>query len=208
METNSDTVLLARLKAANDNDAAQELWQRYFDRLARLARKKIQGRQRRVSDEEDVALSAFDSFFRGVSNGKFPQLDDRNDLWQILVMLADRKAIDQTRRYLAGKRGGGQVRGESAFMNVDDVNAKGGLDQLAGAAPSPEFADQFSETCHEMLVKLKDPELVQVALYKMEGYTNDEIAEKLGRVTRSVERKLRTIRKIWTGDGDSQVGHP
>ena len=204
-QESSDTTLLARLKKNQDAAAAQELWQRYFDRLTRLARTRIKERQRRVSDEEDVALSAFDSFFRGVSAGRFARLDDRQDLWQILVMIAERKAIDQTRRHLAAKRGAGEVRGDSVFVNPNDPNATGGLDQLAGADPTPEFAALFSETCQEMLARLHDPELVQVALLRMEGYNNEEIAAKLGRVTRSVERKLRAIRNIWDRQGEQET---
>ncbi len=193
----SDTTLLGELKAHDDPQAAQELWQRYFARLARLARTKLSQRQRRVRDEEDVALSAFHSFFRGVADGRFCKLNDGDDLWQVLVMLADRKAIDQKRRHLAAKRGGGEVRGDSAFLKGDLSSLLGGIDDIPGGEPNPALVDCFSETCAELLGSLQDPELVQVALLKMEGYTNDEIAQQLGRVTRSVERKLQTIRKIW-----------
>ncbi len=196
-EESSIISVLGRLKADNDPAAAQAIWQKYFVRLARLARGKIKERQRRVVDEEDIALSAFNSFFRGVADGRFPKLDDGKDLWQILVMLTERKAVDQIRRHMAAKRGGGQVRGDSAFQKADDSSSPRGMDQLAGAEPSAEFVSSFLETCENLLSRLNDPELVQVVLYKMEGYSNEEIAAKLGRVTRSVERKLHTIRKIW-----------
>ena len=61
----SVTTWLARLKAG-DSQAGQQLWQRYLDRLTRLARRKLAGASRRVADEEDVALSAFHGFLRGV----------------------------------------------------------------------------------------------------------------------------------------------
>jgi len=65
---------IGQLKAGN-HAAAQELWEDYFQRLVRLARRKLRGRSRRAADEEDVALSAFDSFCRGAALGRFPRLE-------------------------------------------------------------------------------------------------------------------------------------
>src|SRR5205085_5062686 len=77
---------------AGDRAAAQRLWERYFRRLVGLARKRLEGAPRQAADEEDVALSAFDSFCRGAERGRFPRLEDRNDLWRVLVTLTVRKA--------------------------------------------------------------------------------------------------------------------
>jgi hypothetical protein len=77
---------------AGEQAAFQKLWERYFRRLVGLARKRLQGAPRCAADEEDVALSAFDSFFRRAREGYFPKLLDRDDLWQLLVLIAGRKA--------------------------------------------------------------------------------------------------------------------
>ena len=113
-QTGSVTNWIAQLKAGK-LQASQQLWERYVDRLVRLARKKLGRTPRRAADEEDVVISAFDGFLRGVAESRFPQLDDRDDFWQVLVMLTDRRAVDHRRRELAARRGGGVVRGESAF---------------------------------------------------------------------------------------------
>ena len=93
----SVTRWIGELKSGGDF-AVQHLWERYFERLVRLARKKLQGtrRPRIVEDEEDAALSAFDSFCRGVDRGRFARLADRDDLWRLLVVLTLRKALDQS----------------------------------------------------------------------------------------------------------------
>src|SRR5215468_3649428 len=70
---------------AGDRDATQKLWQRYFQRLVALARQKLRGAPRGMADEEDVALNALDSFFRGAAQGRFRQLHDRDDLWYLLL---------------------------------------------------------------------------------------------------------------------------
>lgn len=197
MSLASDSVLLKRLKADRDPSAAQAVWSRYFERLAELARRKLAVRTRRVADEEDVALSAFVSFFRGVADGRFARLDDSDDLWQVLVLLTERKTIDRIRRATAEKRGGGTVRGDSAFVPADDSSLPAGFDQLVGDEPSPEFAAMFADECQLLLSRLDDPELTQVAVLKLAGHSNEEIAVKLGRALRSVQRKLETIRRIW-----------
>src|SRR3954469_7065224 len=99
------------LLKAGEHAAVQPLWERYFPRLVALARARLRGAPRRVADEEDVALSAFDSFCRHAEQGRFPQLLDRDDLWQVLVMLAARKAVELIRHECRLKRGGGEVQG-------------------------------------------------------------------------------------------------
>src|SRR5919206_1363508 len=116
----SVTQWIDRLKAG-DPDAAQKLWERYFRRLVRLARQKLRAAPRRAADEEDVALSAFDSFCRGLERGRFPQLQDRDDLWRLLVVITARKAVDQVQHEARAKRGGGPVQGESVLVRPGDA---------------------------------------------------------------------------------------
>src|SRR5688572_16455948 len=103
--SSSVTRWLGRLRAG-DRDAAQELWQRYFAQLVRLARGRLQGARRRAADEEDVALSALDSFCRGAAQGRFPDLHDRQGLWPLLVAITARKAGKLVRHERRQKRGG------------------------------------------------------------------------------------------------------
>src|SRR5437773_1049298 len=111
-ETGSVSQWIARLKTGEEA-AAQHLWEGYFRRLVDRARRKLAGTPLRSADEEDVALSAFDSFCRGAAQGNFPRLDDRDDLWQLLVLIADRKAVDLVHHERRPRRGGGKVLGEA-----------------------------------------------------------------------------------------------
>src|SRR5262249_50229784 len=78
--------------AQGDRLAAEQLWRRYFHRLVGLARSKLRDTPRRVADEEDVALSTFDSFCRRAEQGQFPDLADREGLWALLMTMTSRKA--------------------------------------------------------------------------------------------------------------------
>lgn len=174
--------------------AAINLWNQYYQRLISLARRKLKNMPRRVTDEEDIALEAFNSFCRGAEQGRFPKLDDRDDLWQVLVMLTARKAANQIKFDLRQKRGAGNVRGESIFIGGQEID-RAGLDQIVGSEPTEHFAEDVAKQCSEFLDQLDDDVLRQVAIAKMEGYTNDEIAEQLGVKTRTIERKLKLIRE-------------
>jgi DNA-directed RNA polymerase specialized sigma24 family protein len=187
---------IGQLKAG-DQAAVQQLWERYWQQLVALARRKIRGNRRRAADEEDVALSVFDSLCRGAARGRFPLLSDRNNLWGLLIVLTSRKAADQIDHERRHKRGSGAVRGESAFVGLDgSARSAGGLDHLMGSEPTAAFAAEAAEECERLLGLLK-PELRSVAVWKMEGYTNGEIAARLGSALATVERKLRMIRGIW-----------
>ena len=184
-----------RLLKTGDADAAQKLWERYFEQLVRLARKKLQGTSRAAASAEDVALSAFDSFCRGAEHGRFPRLDDRHDLWQLLVLITVRKALDAV-QYERRKKRRPAADPPAADQELD-------VEQILGREPSPEFAAQVAEECQARLARLGDPDLQAVAVWKMEGYTNEEIAAKLGCVPRTVERKLRVIRSLWSQERES-----
>jgi DNA-directed RNA polymerase specialized sigma24 family protein len=190
----SVTCWISELKAGQ-RAAAQPLWQRYFEKLVARARHKLRGMPRRVADEEDVALSAFNSFCRAAEQGRFPDLADRDDLWQLLLLLTDRKAIDLARRERSGKRGGGKVVEKSA--GLDSSAGQGLLSGMVDGEPTPEFAAQFADECQRLLGLLGDATLQRVALLKMEGYTIEDIAAQRRVVPRTVKRWLQLIRQIW-----------
>lgn len=184
---------IGQLKAG-EQVAAQHLWEEYFRRLVGLARTRLQGLPRRLADEEDVALSAFASFCRGAEGGRFPQLADRDDLWRLLVTITARKAWRVTRDQRCQKRGGGKV-------DDDAVDGEAALAEVVGREPTPDFAAQVAEECQRLLEMLADSELRTIAVWKMEGYTTEEMALKLQRTPRTVERKLELIRRRWTENG-------
>jgi DNA-directed RNA polymerase specialized sigma24 family protein len=194
----SVTALLERLKNG-DHEAVRLLWQRYYPRLVALARKKLQGMPRRAADEEDAALSAFNSFCRRAEQGQFPDLKDRDGLWALLVILAARKAADLVKYQHREKRGGGRVHGDSALRPADGDGGPGGFDGLEGDDPTAEEAALLAEEVESLLGRLRDSALRQVAVWKLEGYTNAEIAERQGCSLPTVERRLALIRRLLKG---------
>jgi hypothetical protein len=112
----SVTIWIGAMKAG-EGVAAQELWTRYFATVVRVARGSLRNSSRATRDEEDIALSAFDSFFAAAARGRFPRLDNRDDLWRILVTITRRKAIDaENRSILAIATGARSIENAEAIV--------------------------------------------------------------------------------------------
>ena len=184
------TEWLRRLEAGHDL-AAQRLWDVFFERLVRVAQDRMRTNDRRVADAEDVALSAFASFCRGVENQRFPELTDRQGLWRLLVSITIHKLLHLQRDQNRLKRGG-NFRALESIADAD----RSAVDELISREPTPEFAAEVAEQYGLWMRALDSEELTRLATWKLEGFTNDEIAAKCGRTTRTVERKLNLIRKI------------
>jgi RNA polymerase sigma factor (sigma-70 family) len=195
----SITRRLANL-TSRDRDIAQQachdIYQRHFNWLTGVARRALEGAPRGAVDEEDVVQSGLMAFFRGASEGRFPDLRNRRNLWRLLIKIVQRKAINQRHQQLALKRGHGRVRGDSAMIDQDGRRDT----RVAVQAPDPlpvttaEIHEQFAN----LFQLLDDDTLRHVAVMKLQQHTNAEIARRLGVVERTVERKLNRIRRQWS----------
>ncbi len=172
---------------SGDSAAVRPLWDTYFHRLVGLARSRFRDAPRRAADEEDVALSAFDSFCRQAELGRFPDLADRDSLWRLLAGFTLRKASHHRRDATRLKRGGGTSPqdGSEVWNNV------------LGREPDPGLAAEVAEECERLLGALGDADLRRIALLRMDGFTVEEVASQIGCAPRSVKRKLQLIRSIW-----------
>ena len=178
-----------------DGVAAERLWQQYFQKMVALARHKLAAMPGGSSDEEDAALSAFDSLCRGATQGRFPKLTDRHSLWPLLALITARKMYDAANRERRQKRGGGLVKAESELAGRCGLPFA--LDEILAREPTPQAAAAMNEQCGRLLEQLS-PQDRQIVLSKLEGYTNHEIAERLQVTPRTIERKLNLVRRTWT----------
>ena len=175
-----------------DSMAAQQIWKRYYERLVAMARQRLRGADNPMTDEEDVAISVFESFYRAAENGRFPDLSGRDDLWRLLLRMAARKIIDQRRRGQTVRRGG-----EATIQPIVGQTADGdeAIIQIIGDEPSPDMVLMMTESCDELLAHLGEQNLRDIAVAKMEGYSNAEIAERFDCSERTIERRLHLIRE-------------
>ncbi len=170
---------------AGDDAAAAALWQHYFPRLVELAKRRFGADRDPVYGADDAAQSVFHLLCRGARDGRYTHVAGRDELWRLLVTATRRKVIDRVRHHEATKRGGGEIQ---TLVHDGDVVAP---------EPTPEMVAIMDESLKQLLAALRDDTLRQIALWRLEGFANSEIANKLGVSERTVERKLNLIRCDW-----------
>jgi DNA-directed RNA polymerase specialized sigma24 family protein len=192
----SVTQWIKQLHGESRDEGIRRLWERYFPRLVRLAEARLRTMNRGPADGEDVALSVFASFYRGATAGRFSDVGSRDDLWKLLVTITARRVLNKLRGECAQKRGGGRVVNESAVTGANSVSEQIFLD-VVSSEPTPEFAAMVAEEFGRRLDSLQDFSLRQIAIWKMEGLTNEEIGARIDRAPRTVANKVKLIRQRW-----------
>ena len=197
---NSVTLWIEQLRSG-DSQAAQRLWESYFQRMVQLARSKLGGAPRVLADEEDIALSAFKSFCLGIREGRFAELLDSDGLWPLLMAITAHKSVDLIRAQNRQKRGG---TGDHLLPTTRPNDLPPiPLSEILSREPDPVFTVELSENFQRLLERLDatgDEDLRRIAILKMQGHTSAEVATQLDCATRTVERKLHLIAKLWEKD--------
>lgn len=193
---NPITLWMDELRNA-DAAAAQKLWNHFVSRLCDAVRTKLRPETRRVYDEEDAALSAFHSACAGIAAGRFPDLQDRDSLWHLLLAITVRKVAHRHRYDQRARRDVRRTFSDSVFLPSGEDSACAGARTIASREPAPEFTAEFVETCGMLFNSLDDPALRQVVHLRLEGHTDAEIADRLTCSRRTVQRRLEVIRRHW-----------
>jgi DNA-directed RNA polymerase specialized sigma24 family protein len=191
----SVTNLIRRIKKG-DAGAADELLARFWRRLLGLARTKLQGKDLRIADEEDVVNSALAGFLLGAERGQYTKLHDRDDLWHLLVKITTRKAQKLVQELQRQKRCPRAACRSTSQGSADALPLDIPVEQIADPKPSPDLEALANETIEQLLNRLRNTRLRAIAIWKWQGYSNQEIALMLGCCARTVERKLGLIRII------------
>lgn len=171
-----------------DATALNELWQRYFDRICHLANRKLAGAKRSAVDEHDLASEAMQAIWEGANTGRFRQLENRDDLWQLLVVITSRKVANVHRHQaVRGERNSDRSQGDNLVVEFAD---------LLESPPTESLIDQIPLSCQDLLSNL-DQSHRETALMRLAGHSNLDIADKQKCSVATVERRLKSIRQTW-----------
>jgi DNA-directed RNA polymerase specialized sigma24 family protein len=202
----SVTKLLEQVRSG-EADALARIVTRFWGLLLSRAGRRLGGTPRRAADEEDVAQEVWTDVASGLTEGRWPELVNRHDLVALLTQVAECKAINQAKRELARKRGGGAVWDEARLGQIAATESgNAGLDRVA-TDPSPPPPDVVlrADWWEHCLSQLPDAQR-RVAELRLAGNEVAEVAELLGCSERTVARKLALIRTKWSDLlGDERV---
>lgn len=170
-----------------DRQAIGRLWERYFDDMVRVARGRLRGVPALQDAEHDVAIEAFLSFCARVAQeGVFPDLDDRTSLIRLLTYFTICKAFD--------------------FRKRTHNRCEQALGENFDGFPGRELPPQFEAEVANLLDKLPDDDVREIARLRMEGLSRLEVASRCGCSVATVDRRLAVIRGRWRADWERLRG--
>jgi RNA polymerase sigma-70 factor (ECF subfamily) len=184
-----DLDLIAEFKAGSES-AARELFDKYCERLMKLARRRIGHRMTSRIDPEDVLQSAFRTFFNRVRNDEF-EFHQEDDLFKLLVRLTVHKTLRQIAYHRAQKRNPELEAGQGS--EAHEI-----LQQITAGEPPPEVEVALIEEFEKFMGQLQ-PFDREVLGMKLQGFSTVEIAEKLGSYDRKIRRVLERIQETAHG---------
>jgi len=186
--THSVTYWLAAAKSG-DPLAGQALFERYFARLIALSQTRVP-RTLRMEDGEDAAIAAMYSFLRGIEQGQFPHVASRETLWPLLVSIVLANSRKQLRRQQTAKRREDLLRGDSVLALGDDTATD--LTELAVDQIDDQAIRELEDSVQAIRRRLPDLER-EIFDLKLLEYSNREIAKRLDRPSRTIDRKVNAV---------------
>lgn len=179
--------LVARVRDG-DQDAAAEIFERYFSRLARLVQTRLSPKLAARVEADDVAQSVFRIFFMSNADERFV-LERSGDLWRLLVGIAIKKIHHEVNRNSAQKRN---------YQRDQSLQLQGGVElplEVVVRDPTPDEAAAVTEQLEIMFDRLSETER-DVFRLRLEGLSDLEIANKVKRSQRTVRRAVEKSREM------------
>jgi RNA polymerase sigma-70 factor, ECF subfamily len=182
----------AKTPAPEDTRATRELYDRFAERLLALARKRLSPVLASRVDPEDIVQSVFRTFFGRIKDGRL-RVDDPEDVCKLLMRITVHKTLRQVAYHKAAKR-------NPCLETGHGEQAQEQLVALLAREPTPEAVVVFEDQLQHFLKELR-PEERQIIELRMQGYTNEEIAARLGIYDRKIRRVMERLRVIAEREG-------
>ena len=194
IQTGTVSQWIAQVKSGNDV-ALANLHQRYWPSLVGLARRRLNGVPVGDRDAEDVAQDAFVAMYQALRKGKTPGLDNRHQWLAFLSHIIACKAVNEIKRANAKKRGGNRRTRQMEFPDLAVLNDNYDPEQQA-----------ILRDCYAFYLGCLPEHLRQFAELHLAGFSVAEMAQRLGCVRRTVDRKIRLLKLCWQEIAESELG--
>lgn len=199
-ESSADVTVRKMIGDVRDRNsqAEQEFFDYFAPRIERVCARvlgSLPNRPGAIVSPESKAISAMRSLMTGLQKGRFGELSDESGLLRLLITIATRKCRDAQRAHFALSRGGGRLVRPSDY--ADEDSPEDCLDQLGRIMETPLFEVEMKERCERLMSMLSARDQV-IAQKRLEGYTEEEIADLIGMARRSVQLHIDKIRRTWS----------
>jgi len=200
MEPSVDVTVKKMIGDVRDKNtqAEQEFFDYFAPRIERVCARvlgSLPNRAGAIVSPESKAISAMRSLMTGLQKGRFGELSDESGLLRLLITIATRKCRDAQRAHFAQSRGAGKLVRPSDF--VDEDGTGDGFECLGRIMETPLFEVEMQERCERLMGMLSAKDQI-IAQKRLEGYTEEEIADLIGMGRRSVQLHIKKIREIWS----------
>ncbi len=192
MSTPPEEQVLIDLWRGGDQNAARQIVERYFDRLLRLAQRRISQRLASRVDPEDILQSVFRTFFVRLKEGQFV-FQDEDDLCKLLMRITLHKTLRQVAFHKAAKRDPTMETNQGQAHQEQLLTI---LDKEPNAEATVTFLDQLEHFLGQL-----EPQTRQILEMRIQGHTNEEIAKELNIYDRKIRRAVERVRDMAREEG-------
>lgn len=175
------SILQSEGKETVSEEAAQQFFDRYMQKLVSLVQRNLASRYSTRLDPEDVVQSVFRSWFNDAKEGKITAATE-SEIWKLLSVIALNKVRNKIKFHDAQRR--------SVVRTSDNADAIAAVPE-----PTERDAEDFLDIVETVGQKLDDKARRTLELL-LEGYSVTEIADELGRTTKSISRYKKQIGAI------------
>jgi RNA polymerase sigma-70 factor, ECF subfamily len=171
-----------------DQAAATAIYSRYEQRLIELAERKIGRQLQRRVGPESIALTVLDTVLKRLATGAY-YVDPDQSLWNLLQVVAGNKISGLAKYHHAGQR---DVDKEVLPQQTDSSDGREPPGISVIREPPPEEAAILADELEKIRTRLK-PDDFEIVQLQFQGYSNPEIAERLGCARQTVRYKVKRI---------------
>ena len=173
-----------------DSLAVEAIWYRYYQRVVELASRKMKVNPDRAVDGEDIAQLAMHRFCTNATLGCYPNLDDREQLWDLLVVFT----LNRIRKHL---RACNRLKRSGQHSQVFEFSQLEVLKDLQTPEAPTIMADMVDAWLNRLDQEDPSGQLKQIAVWSMDGISGSDIARILKKRKSFVLHQIRLIRLLW-----------
>jgi len=176
-----------------DSIVVHALAERYFKKLGDAARRRLHKINQNLHDEEDVANFVLEAVFRNIAQGRYPDLQDRDDLWFLMLAITQRRISSILKRDRRQKAQPSSLTSLTELLEIYE----GELSDLAVDSDPEQIAIEIGDCWQELMRILPNDEFRKIARLKLDFYSNRQISSMLKLTSKYIDRKVVEIQRLW-----------